>query len=112
MFSPRIIIGICKLCRGEHGAALLEVLTLPELQPSDEPIAVREPETSLSSLQEQPNEVSFILSILGWFSYRDVGKQTHLHYTAFIVMYIFVNSIGNANSTTSSRGRPCRRCKL
>ena len=65
MFSPQIIIGICKLCRGEHGAALLEVLTSPELQPSDEPIAVREPETSLSSLQERPSEVSFILSILG-----------------------------------------------
>ena len=53
------IIGICKLFRSEHGAALVEFPISPELQPSAEPIAVREPETSLSSLQEQPLEQFF-----------------------------------------------------
>lgn len=55
-----------KLCRSEHGAAVLEVPTSLELQPSPEPIAVRESETNLSSLQEQTSEVSFLLSIFAW----------------------------------------------
>lgn len=70
----RTIIGICKLCRREHSAALLEVLTLPELQPSAERITVREPETSPSSSQEQASEVSFLLSIFAWSSWRR-GKR-------------------------------------
>ena len=68
MFLLRTVIGICKLCRSQHGAAHLEVPTSSELQPSAEPMAVREPETSLSSLQEQSSEVSFLLSIFDWFS--------------------------------------------
>ena len=68
MFLLRTVIGICKLCRSQHGAARLEVPTSPEIQPSAEPIAVREPETSLSSLQEQPSEVSFLLCIFLKFS--------------------------------------------
>ena len=72
------IIGICKLCRSEHGAALLEVPISPELQPSAEPIAVREPETSLSSLQEQPSVVRFYLLFLLHFL-KGMGKQTNLY---------------------------------
>ena len=77
IFLLRIIIGICKLCRSEHGAALLTIS--PELQPpSAEPIAVREPETSLSSLQEQPGEVRFYFPILLDFL-KGVGKQATLN---------------------------------
>ena len=50
----------------------------PELQPSIGPIAVREPETSLSSLQEQPGEVRFYFPILLDFL-KGVGKQTNLN---------------------------------
>ena len=48
MFLLRSVKGICKLWWSENGAAPLEVLTSLELQPSAEPIAVREPGTNLS----------------------------------------------------------------
>ena len=39
MFLLRTITGICKLCRSEHGAALVVEPASPELQPSPAPIA-------------------------------------------------------------------------
>ena len=56
MFLLRTITGICKLCRSEHGAALVVEPASPELQPSPDLIAVSEPGPSLSSLREQSSD--------------------------------------------------------
>lgn len=67
MFLLRTITGICKLCRSEHGAALVVEPASPEPQPSLDPTAVSEPGFTLSSLREQPSEVNFLLCIFPRF---------------------------------------------
>ena len=67
MFLLRTITGICKLCRSEHGAALVVEPASPELQPSPNPLAVSEPGLSLSSFLEQSSEVNFLLCMFARF---------------------------------------------
>ena len=104
MFLLRTITGICKLCRSEHGAALVVEPASPELQPSPAPIAVSEPGPSLSLLREQCSEVNFPLCIFARFLKERENERT-CSILFFWVMYIFLNSIGNTKTTTPSGGR-------
>ena len=76
MFLLRTITGICRLCRSEHGAALVVEPASPELQPSPDPTAVSEPGTSLSSLREQSIEVNFLLCIFARFLKERENERT------------------------------------
>ena len=101
----RTITGICKLCRSEHGAALVVEPASPKLQPSPDPIAISEPGPSPSSLREQSIEVNFLLRIFARFLKERENERTCSILFFWAILYIFLNSIGNTQPTTPSGGR-------
>ena len=100
MFLLRTITGICKLCRSEHGAALVVKPASQELQPSPDPIAVSEPGPSMSSLRQQSSEVNFLLCIFARFLEERENERTcsilffggKVHFFKFYRQYPTYNS--------------------
>ena len=104
VFLLRTITGICKLCRSEHGAALVVEPASPELQPSPDPIAVSEPGPSVSSPREQSSEVNFLLCILAQFL-KERENESTCSILYFWGNVFFFSSTGNTKPTTPSGGR-------
>ena len=100
MFLLRTITGICKLCRSEHGAALVVEPASPELQPSPAPIAVSEPGPSLSLLREQCSEVNFPLCIFARFLKERENEHTCsiLFFLGNVHFFKFYRKYQNHNS--------------